>query len=386
MNQKNNFEEKIYNYFKENREVPLKIRNAIFEVNLQKKKRKIFNIYDIRKVAVTAISLVTVTTGVVFAKDIGRFVQNLFKDSAGVYTATQNGYIETNPETIYSDSENTKTRIQEMVMDDYTLDINMIVEFDENIDITGIENFYMPDLIITDDMNNILYSANSETTKKFCEEKGIDYQYDTLKNITINTSANIFVWNADKNYGTIHCNLSASDKKFPNSTKIYMSFNTIKMDGSNKNYTITGNWNNTITVPDKFINRESTLYKVINCNNENVYKDSIKAEVYETGMKFEMTMYWGDYETWHNKIEEIRKEDVLDSQLIRQEESFVENENGDRFYPAQISDGDGGCGLTTDGRLHKWETFDLTKFDMTDKLKVVFTTIENEQIIIDLQK
>ena len=42
-----------------------------------------------------------------------------------------------------------------------------------------------------------------------------------------------------------------------------------------------------------------------------------------------MTMYWGDYNTWHNKSEELRKKDVLSSQLIKQESSYVINENGE---------------------------------------------------------
>ncbi len=385
---KNNdkFEEKIYDYFKENNEIPQKITQSIYETNLKKNKHKIFNFYNIRKVAIAAISIVTISSGVVFAKDIAQFVKSIFKDSSGVDTATQNGYIETIPETIHSNSSNTKTKIQEIIMDDYTLDLTMFIEFEDNIDITGIESFKIPDLIVTDENNNILYSANNESTKQFCESNGISYQYDNVKNITTDTSASIFIWNADKNYATIHCNLSASDNKFPKSTTLYIAFNTIEMKGIDKEYTITGNWNNTVTVPEKFINRNSIIYKVVDCNNENVYLDSIKAEVYETGMNFQMSMYWGDYETEHKKMEEIRKKNVLASQLINQELSYVENENGERFSPAQSSSSDGGYSFNTDGKLHKWETFNLTKFDMTDKLKVVLTTIDNEQIIINLEK
>ncbi len=385
---KNNdkFNEKIYDYFKENNEVPQKITQSIYEAKLKKDNRKIFSFYNIRKVAVAAISIVTISTGVVFAKDITQFVKNIFKDNAGVYTATQNGYIESNPKTIYSNSNNTKTQMQEMIMDDYTLDLTMFIEFEKDIDVTGIESFKIPDLIITDENNNILYTANNETTKQFCESKGISYQYENLKNIISNTSSSIFIWNADKNYATIHVNLSASDNKFPKSTTLYITFNTINMAGNDKNYSITGDWNNIIKVPEKFVNRSSTLYKAVDCNNKNVYLESIKAEVYETGMNFEMSMYWGDYETEHKKAEEIRKKDVLASQLINQELSYVENEKGERFYPAQSSASDGGYSFNTDGKLHKWETFTLTKFDMTDKLKVVLTTINKDQIIINLEK
>ena len=97
-------------------------------------------------------------------------------------------------------------------------------------------------------------------------------------------------------------------------------------------------------------------------------------------------MYWGDYETEHTRTEELRRKNILDSQIIKQEESYVENEYGEKFYSSQTSSDDGGYSLTTDGNLHIWQTFNLTKFNSTDKLKVVLTTIDNEQIIIELEK
>ena len=74
MKNNDNFEEKIFNYFKENRDVPDKITQSIYEVKLQKNKYKMFSFDNIRKIAITAISLITVSTGVVFAKDIAQFV------------------------------------------------------------------------------------------------------------------------------------------------------------------------------------------------------------------------------------------------------------------------------------------------------------------------
>ncbi len=385
MNQTNNFEEKIYKYFKENDEVPFKIKKGISEIKLEKNKRRVFNFYDFRKIAVASVSLITITTGVVFAKDISKIVKNLFNDNSGVSTAIENEYVYQEP-TTFSKSDNTETRITEMIMDDYTLDLNLLINFDENIDVTGITKVKIPDMIITDDNNNILYSANSEVSKEFCKEKGISTDYESIKNITTNTSSSIFIYSADKNALILTCNISASDIKFPKSKNIYLAFKTIQMEGNDKNYNVTGNWDNTIAVPTKFLNRESSMYKVTSCNNNNVYMDSIIAEVYETGTNFQMSMYWGDYGVEHAKMEEARKKSVLSSQLIKQEESYVENENGERFYPAQSSSSDGGYSFNTDGKLHKWETFTLTKFDATNKLKVVLTTINNDQIIINLKK
>jgi hypothetical protein len=385
MNAHDSFEEKLYNHFKENREVPQKITEAIFETKLKKDKKNIFNFYNLGKAAIVALSVVTISTGIVFAKDISQFVKKIFKDSTGVDTAVQNGYVHEIP-TTYSESKDTKIEFTEMIMDDYTLDLKMIAQLDENMDVTGIENFYIPDMLITDDKNNILYCKNQEIIKNYCNEKNINYDYETIKNITTNTASSIFMYSVDKNSIVFGCNLSASEEKFPRSKEIYISLNTIEAKGNNKNYIVTGKWESKITVPSKFYNRESQIYKVVSYNNANIYKDSIKAEVYETGMKFEMGMYWGDFETVSAKVDEIRKTNVLASQLIKQEASYVENENGDKFYPAQSSEADGGYSFNVDGTLFKWETFNLTKFDATDKLKVVLMTIDNEEIIIELQK
>lgn len=385
MKQKDEFDEKLFNYFKENQEIPSKITDGIMEIDLKREKKSILNSYNLRKVAIVAISLGTISTGVVFAKDISNFIKNIFNDNKGVNTAVESGYIYEIPN-VYTDSKDTQIRITEMIMDDYTLDLNIVAQFDKDINVTGMEKINIPDMIITDDGNRILYSSSNQQSIDFCNKKGISNSYDNIKNITTNTSSSLFIYNSDIKSMNFSINLSASDEKFPLSKEIYLSFNTIEIEGNNQKYTITGNWNIEIDVPNKFLNRESTLYKVTNCNNDNVYKDSIKAEVYETGMNFEMTMYWGDYNTWHNKLEMMREKDVLSSQLINQEKSYVENENGEKFYPAQSTASDGGYSFNTDGKLIKWETFELTKFNMTNKLKVVLTTIDNEQIIIELEK
>lgn len=385
MEHKDKFDEKLYNYFSKNNDVPKEITNCINEVQLKKEKKKILDYFNLRKIAVASISVITISSGVVFAKDISNFIKNIFNDNLGVNTATENGYVYTVPN-VNMDSKDTQVRITEMIMDDYTLDLNMLAQFDDNINVTGITKLNIPDMIITDNENNILYSADTQQSIEFCNKNGINNSYDNIKNITTNTSSSFFIYNANTNSVSFAINLSASDGKFPLSKDIHISFKTIELEGNEKKYTVNGEWNTQIKVPNKFLNRESILYKVTNCNNENVYKDSIKAEVYETGMDFQMTMYWGDYTTWHNKMEEIRKKNALASQLIVQEKSYVENENGKKFYPLQSSSSDGGYSFNTDGKLVKWESFGLTKFDMTNKLKIFLTTINDEEIIIELEK
>ena len=387
MKNNDNFEEKIYNYFKENRDVPDKITQSIYEVKLQKNKYKMFSFDNIRKIAITAISLITVSTGVVFAKDIAQFVKNIFKDNSGVNTAIENGYIYNDLNKVSCESENVKVQIEQMLMDDYTLDLGFLIEFNNNINIGEYENFGIPDILVTDEEENVLCFWYINSAKQFFKGNGKDVSNQFIINNSVNTSSSIFITDCiSENSAMFTLNCSAVQGTFPRSKKIYIQFNTIELKNGEKIQTINGNWKICVDVPKLFINRQTIGYKVTKCNNEKIYKDTIIGEVYESGMNFKMSMYWGDYETEHTRTEELRRKNILDSQIIKQEESYVENEYGEKFYSSQTSSDDGGYSLTTDGNLHIWQTFNLTKFNSTDKLKVVLTTIDNEQIIIELEK
>ena len=150
-----------------------KITNGINNVNLQKERKKIFNFHNLKKVAVAAVSLITVSAGVVLANttDIVSFIKNIFNDNDAVNTAVENGYVYEAP-TVYTASEDTKMKITEMIMDDYTLDLNMLARLDKEIDVTGIDSINIPDMIITDDENKILYSSSSQKSIDFCNQKG----------------------------------------------------------------------------------------------------------------------------------------------------------------------------------------------------------------------
>lgn len=385
----NEFEQKLFNYFKENQNVPEGVTQAIWTLDLTKNKRK-EGIINIKKIIATILSIITMSTGIVFAKDISKFAQKIFFDSKkGVETAIENGYIyeenkEENKETEIVKAETTNTRISRMIMDDFTLDIEMMLDIEDYIDLIGVEHINFPDMLITDDMNNILYCVNNEKIKSFCDEKGLPKDYESIKEFYINTTSNIFMKDVSENFATIECNLTIGDNKFPRSEKIYIQLNTIEIEKDNQKYVIEGDWKTMFTVPEEFVQRQTTIYRVVSCNNDNVDVNSIDAEVYETGMKFDMSMYWGNYEEWSKKADEIRNQNVLASQLINFEKSYVENENGEKFYSSKSSYA--GNGLTTDGRLRMWNTFDLTKYNMTDKLKIVLVTIENKQIVIELEK
>lgn len=388
----NNFEGKIYDYFAENKEIPQCIKNSINNTKLNENMKNKFNMYNFRKVAVATISIVTISTGIVFAKDIEEFVRNMFNDKPGIETAIENGYSYENIVSENAISQNIKISTQDMIMDDYTLNINILAEFDETIDLTEVKKIYTPDIFFIDENNNVLsYSVDINATKQFFVRRGVNNcDNEFVINHSINSTLDSGYEKMNNNSILLTYNSSISEGKFPKSKKIYVGFNTLILKNEDtfdsKVQTINGNWLVEIDVPEKFKNRNSISYQVVDCNNDNIYKDTIIANVSETGMKFEMEMYWGEYEYWHEKTEKLRSEgNIFDSQLIKQEESYIENENGEKFYTSLIS-GESGYSFTINGKLYKKDTFNITKYNITDKLRVVYTTIDNEQLIIELEK
>lgn len=361
------FDKKLFKYFQENKNVPQKTIDSIYTVNLSSKNNFIF--FNIKKIIITIISILTLSTGIVFANDITKFIKNLFNDSEGVNTAVENGYVYSIPENIFCTSNNTTSRVQEIIMDDYTLDINMMLSFDESVDITACDIIKIPDLIVYDDSNNIIFKSNNST--------------NTTSNY-INSSCSIFVESADKYVVYYTLNISTSEEKLPKSKTIFIDFNNFEIGKENKTYIFSGNWSNKVNVPSKFYNRTSKILKYNSCTNNNVYKDSICAEVTETCTKFKVSMLWENYQEELEKSQKIREQNIMDSLLIK-DNAYIELDNGNKFYASHSSDSDNGYGLDSNGHLNYYQTFDLTKFNLENvkKLKIIFETWNNEKVIIE---
>ena len=64
----------------------------------------------------------------------------------------------------------------------------------------------------------------------------------------------------------------------------------------------------------------------------------------------------------------------------------IETSDGKIFYEARRSDGDGDFSVDSNGNVKVYTTFNLTKFDATDKLKVHLFKTSGEEVIIELEK
>ena len=68
------------------------------------------------------------------------------------------------------------------------------------------------------------------------------------------------------------------------------------------------------------------------------------------------------------------------------EKDCVENSKGEKFYPAQRSDGDGEISTNVDGTVKFHNTYNLTNYDATDTLKVHIYKANGEEIIVELER
>ena len=161
--------------------------------------------------------------------------------------------------------------------------------------------------------------------------------------------------------------------------------------------TIQGSWDFTVDVPEKMYNRKTTIYKQISTTNNDF--NVLSATSYTTGIDLKLKFkaekhqerpttpelkYWDllpqddelkttdmlnylerkirytpEYIEWQKREVEIWKYD-----------KYIENENGKKFEMSMSPRANGGGFIDDDGIYESNCTFDLTKYDLTDKLTV----------------
>lgn len=352
------------------------------------KNEKYNSYYKFKKVACLLILIFFVSA--IFRKEIFAYIDSIMKkySNTGVQEAIDNGYIQ------YSNKDKAEENgivvsIKEILMDDYNLSI-LFDLYSPNINNTSkYDKIILSNLLIEDEENNVII-ANLEGTEKYeklYKEKNIT---NMNKNISYADSINSKVLtNYDKN---VEYMLIASSDNFPRSKKLYISFDKIIYisNENNEEKIIEGDWKLTINLSDKICNRETLVYNVKSCSKQGIIVTM--ANVSNTAMKLRFTTRWGNPVYNENDSEEDKQKKIkeffdnthsVDNILIKGE--YVENSNGEKFYPLQSGDGDGGYNQMFNGMLNYWQTFDLTKYNATETLKVVMQTKDGEEIIIELE-
>ena len=387
----NDFENIIKKICTEEIEVPNHAKNTIKRTieNYQGNKRK--KAHHIIKLLASGCAACILVTGVVFAKDISKTIKNIFLHSEGMDNAIEHGYIDY-PNIEYIDSNGTEITINKVLMDDYNLCIEFSINISESIKVENLEEFEFTDMIITDENKKILYCEDEETFKSYCQDNNLKYEWKKDNENYINTGGNKYVSSVNGNTLYLTYNLCASN--FPKSKKLFINLTQILYN----NNIIKGNWQIEYDVPEKFYKREEIIYYVKKCSSDKIQIEHVI--VSETSTKLQLiaeekneilySYLTDDEETRERKIdEEIERqknmtyEEFMESRKFKNE--YIENERGEKFYPAKSTSEDAGYTGLDENHIIHWQTFTLNKYNTTNSLKI-YMNYKGENVEIELER
>lgn len=332
--------------------------------------------YMKKRIIATACACLVLVSGIVAATAMKKSKSSDRGLGEGVDTAVENGYI-ANPEMdfVKFDDKGTEIKIENFVMDDLNLSVKFSLKFTESIesvvDLKKVYDIELNDLIVRDEENRIIFNEYSiEAFEKYCKENNLDYKYGEFDENYMNCGLNWFIEEKNQNIITLMYNIHSD--KFPKSKKLYFSFKTITLHAlpleQPTKYELEGAWNVEVDVPEKMYNRTTEYYKVISCDNKEF--DIYTAIATDTGFEIGVIM------PHKNKSKSI----------ISRRESYIENENGDKFNFSLSLSRKAKNDILEENKYDFYETFNMTKYDITDKLKIVLkyygkpVTIELERI------
>ncbi len=325
------------------------------------------------KIGIAACCVIVSMTGIVFAKDIGDFVKNLFgkNTSEGVDTAVNEGYV-ANINTEYQKAEGIEISVESLMMDDFNFAMNFDVKVSEGYNIDEFEKTLFTDLVITDENGEMVFNTKDDMT-----ENGYMGAYSMLA--TKKTD----------NEFTVSLAATGNTKAFPKSKHLTVKFTKLTtsqyVNEQRQDTVYEGNWFFEVDVPEEFYNRESSIYKVKSCSEEGIDINQVTAVVSNTAFKLSIP------EILTDKIDyALLKADTVGSiyDRIALQKEYVETEDGKRFEIAARSDGDGGYSVPEEGNkiTNYHQTFNLTQYDATNEITVHIFTNKGEEITIVLEK
>lgn len=356
--------------------------------------------------------------GMVCAKDISiKIYDNVYGGGNGYGKAMSEGYIEKvemddnisnsiieNEETgeMIEDLE-TKIKVEEFIMDDFSLsatfDITLSDKIKDIIKIEDIWNVSFPDLVVYDENYNVLRSDTPSAYNEFCKEKNIEANEEEK---WFGSGENgPLIASKDGNHLKVIFNIYIGGAYYPKSKKI--NFELTKIRISNKVETmqddeqleLKGDWKFSVDVPEKMYNRASIPY--IQKSTTDKEFNVTKATVYDTGMDISMKFQADkqpkvpstpEIDFWNSlpKDDELKSIDILNyiekdfrktpeyreymekSSKIWEFEKYLVNENGEKFEMS-VSNRENGGGYIDENGIYDFNAmFDLTKYDMTDTI------------------
>lgn len=391
--------------------IPNKVRNCV--ENIQLNKRHIDIILLIKKIIMTIIGIITISGGLVFAKNY--FVKTLGLGE-GIDSAVENGYIYQDNNDMIINGKETNVAIKEFLMDNQNIstvfDISLSDEIKEKINMNEIKRIEIEDLIITDENKNILYCNKENALQKYCEENNLKYKFSEFNSNYYNCGLNSFI---DKEDEKILLTYNIYSDDYPKSKNLIYKFNNIKLikDEENNLLTINGEWVFNKEVPEKMYNREFKVYKVLECPNNNIQNITAKATDtgFEIGFLINNVKIPEALKMYRKAVDKYQKDEISEKDYERIIEetggpllldpvmsdyepefgdleddcTYIENEKGEKFFISSNPGRKQKNEWITENNFNYYDTFELTKYDCTDTL-TLHLVIYDEKVNIKLSK
>lgn len=389
-------------------ETPQNIKNLIHrgkkELRKYLIKNKLFEMNKISKVLLIIVCTGILLSGVVFAKEIKQFIYELKANIFGTYndgisTALENDYV-SEIDMNYIEFDGVKIKVDSALLDDYNLGIIYNFEITNNqiqkkLDISTIG---LKNLLIMDENNNILQADYEDINSfaEYCKERNLDRgklgtgfsNGETIKKIIKNLNNNNFLVS----------DLITSEK-FPNSKKLYISFDGVYLmnnkafycagkvyrkdkigekEARSKDYIlVNGKWTFEIDLDEIASKRKTEEYCVVNINDNDTSISNVKLSM--TNMKLEIIT--NSQKIDFEKLKNRNKETMNIIDMIPFHDIYIETLNGNKFYEI----GGNGYENLENGKIRYYTTFNYTYFNKEDNIKLVLTTNKGEKIVAKLK-
>ena len=401
---------KYYYFSKSIKEIAseMNISESLVKVKLHRVRKKLKErlkskgIIPKNLVIVFAILLIAISSFVI-AKEI---FKHFFLDSSnGVEEALNDGYVENYELQNNSYSNGISVDVESVLMDDYNLAIVFCLKFDN---IEYVKNAYycnFDNLLIMDENNNLIVTKFEGKIK---DSKLLNF-FDINNNYPGISNGNESVHIKSKDDDEIVLTYVTNSSEFPKSHKLKIITDEISLHYSEDNFgekidTINGDWNIEVDLPEEFYNRRTEVYTLESSNDKNL--ELLGANLSQTGIRIEFKTKWGQQyyneddsdEIIYEKLEKIRNEYltfeyIVDNGITPLYDYHIVNSFGEKFYPANSSDGDGGMSVGSNAELNYFQIFNMTPSDATDKIIIImekdshyFDTTENKYLEIVLSR
>lgn len=349
-------------------------KNEIRKILLQK---GFSNMNKVSKVCLILICSIVVVSGTVFA---GIMIKNFFgqNSSDGVDKAVENNYI-FSPNMEYQSAEGINVKVEDVLIDDYNFDMNFRVKLSNNYNIDDFMNINFYDMTVKDETGKMVFNTHIPAGKKIEDLEEYEYYLGSYSFLTRKASEDELI---------VSLSAAGNPVEFPKSKKLIVDLpillptyeiNQTKVKGYE------GKWHFEVDVPEKFYNREVSIFKAIKCNDDSIDLNSINATLSNTAFRISIP----EIKSKKINYEALKGYDGISIyHMIAIQKEYVKTSSGKRFEASARSDGDGGYMADIDNAriTDYFQTFNLTKFDASEKVEVHLPTNNDEEIIIEFAR